>query len=61
MMTHDQNPDNIVRDAEEKMVGKALEIQSAQIALANGVSLGMRCRFCECTPEFRFELIRKLG
>lgn len=47
MMTHDQDPDNIVRDAEEKMVGKTLEIQSAQIALANGVSLGMRCRFCE--------------
>ena len=60
MMTDDQNANSIIKDTEEKMVGKSFEVHASEIVFANAVSFGGVSCFLEKGSQLIVELVRKL-
>jgi len=58
-MSHYQNPHRIADDAEEKMIRKAMQVHSAQIALAGGKRFRVFCSRKHETPRLVVEIGRK--
>lgn len=59
MMSDDQNPHGIANDAEEEMVGKALEVDAPELTSADGKRLGSRSRPQHEAPQLTIEIVGK--
>ena len=60
VMTHNQNANDITNDAKEKMIGKPLKVDAANITLANRKGLRSGCRLVHEMPQLSVELIGEL-
>ena len=60
MMSDDENPDCVAGDAKEKVVGKAMEVHAAKVALTNGKRFGPLCRVHHEAAQLGVETVCKL-
>src|SRR5262249_18649291 len=60
VMTDNQNANHIPNDAKEKMIGKPLKVDAANITLADRKRLRSGCRLVHEMPQLSVELIGKL-
>jgi hypothetical protein len=61
MMSHDKDPHGIADDAKQKVVGKAMEVHAAKVALTDGKRFGPLCRLQHEVPQLGVEVVRKLA
>ena len=60
MMADDKDAHGAAGDAEQKMVGKPLEIGTAKVVLANGKRCGLSGRARDKMPKLGVEVVSKL-
>ena len=61
VVTDDQNSHCIAHDAKEKMVGKAMQVHAAKVALANRTRPGSVCGPLHEVPQFAVKIVCKFG
>lgn len=59
MMSHHQNAHGVSDDPEQKVIGKAAQIRSSQIAFADGKRPRLLSRFFHEAPQLGVEVVRE--